>query len=107
MVLEATSHALSHRTGRLYPLTFSHAIVQTISREHLDFHQTLETYVDDKMNLVRQVRKGGVLIFCADHRYRSQIEGATNGSVRTLTYSVDTGREEGSARIVKYRRGAS
>ncbi len=105
VVLEATSHALSHRTGRLYPLTFSHAIVQTISREHLDFHQTLDQYIDDKMNLVRQVREGGAIICSTEHRYRAQIEGAKKGSARDLTYSVDAGHKEGTAQIVSTGEG--
>lgn len=96
VVLEATSHALSHQTGRLYPLTFSHAIVQTISREHLDFHQNLEQYVDDKMNLVRQVREGGRVIFSTENRYRSQIRTAMKDCSRALTYSVDAGHTDGT-----------
>ena len=100
IVLEATSHALSHRSGRLYPLTFSHAIVQTISREHLDFHKTLEQYVDDKMNLVRQVREGGRVIFSTENTCRSQIETSMNDSTAAITYSVDAGHTAGTAQMV-------
>ncbi|MBN2861147.1 MAG: UDP-N-acetylmuramyl-tripeptide synthetase [Sphaerochaetaceae bacterium] len=100
VVLEATSHALSHQTGRLYPLTFSHAIVQTISSEHLDFHQSLEQYVDDKMNLVRQLRERGHVIFSTENRYCSQIRTAMKGCSAALTYSVDAGHSGSTAQMV-------
>ncbi len=94
VVLEATSHALSHQTGRLYPLTFSGGIVQNISSEHLDFHSSLERYIDDKMNLVRQIREGGFLITSASHPYFEHIKITKDDAVRMLTYSCDNEEKE-------------
>ncbi|MBN1835162.1 MAG: UDP-N-acetylmuramoyl-L-alanyl-D-glutamate--2,6-diaminopimelate ligase [Spirochaetales bacterium] len=52
-VLEATSHGLSERTGRLRDVRFAAAAVTNISHEHLEFHGSFEQYRSDKANLFR------------------------------------------------------
>jgi UDP-N-acetylmuramoyl-L-alanyl-D-glutamate--2,6-diaminopimelate ligase len=52
-VLEATSHGLSGRTGRLAGVEFDVAVCTNISHEHLEFHGSLEQYRSDKANLFR------------------------------------------------------
>jgi UDP-N-acetylmuramoyl-L-alanyl-D-glutamate--2,6-diaminopimelate ligase len=52
-VLEATSHGLSHRTGRLRDVEFTVGAVTNISHEHLEFHGSFEQYRSDKANLFR------------------------------------------------------
>ncbi len=89
VILETTSHALSHRTGRLYPLRFTAALVQSISREHLDFHTDMEQYVDDKMNLIRQTREEGFVIASSANPYLMAIRAAGKERARVLTYGVD------------------
>jgi UDP-N-acetylmuramoyl-L-alanyl-D-glutamate--2,6-diaminopimelate ligase len=54
-VVEATSHGLSHRTGRLAHVRFDAAVFTNVAQEHLEFHGTLERYRDDKANLFRQL----------------------------------------------------
>lgn len=61
-IIEASSHGLSHRTGRLYSLHFDCSIITTITSEHLDFHKTRERYIDDKLNCVRQLTSSGILV---------------------------------------------
>lgn len=61
-IIEASSHGLSKKTGRLYSLLFDLSIITTITSEHLDFHGTRERYIDDKLNCVRQLKNGGTLV---------------------------------------------
>jgi UDP-N-acetylmuramoyl-L-alanyl-D-glutamate--2,6-diaminopimelate ligase len=55
-VVEATSHGLSPRTGRLLDVEFDVAVVTNVSHEHLEFHGTREQYLADKANLFRCLR---------------------------------------------------
>jgi UDP-N-acetylmuramoyl-L-alanyl-D-glutamate--2,6-diaminopimelate ligase len=59
-VLEATSHGLSGRTGRLADVRFQAAVCTNITHEHLEFHGTFEQYRSDKANLFRAARRFGV-----------------------------------------------
>ena len=52
-VLEATSHGLSEKTGRLMDVVFQAAVFTNITHEHLEFHGTFERYRSDKANLFR------------------------------------------------------
>lgn len=55
-VIEATSHGLSDRTGRLAALSFQTAVFTNISHEHLEFHGTFDQYLFDKANLFRKLQ---------------------------------------------------
>lgn len=55
-VIEATSHGLSLKSGRLAALAFQTAVVTNITHEHLEFHGSLENYVYDKANLFRKLK---------------------------------------------------
>ena len=57
-VLEATSHGLSERTGRLRDVEFAAGAVTNISHEHLEFHGSFEQYRSDKANLFRALTPG-------------------------------------------------
>jgi UDP-N-acetylmuramoyl-L-alanyl-D-glutamate--2,6-diaminopimelate ligase len=57
-LLEATSHGLSRKTKRLQDVLFDVAVLTNVSREHLEFHGSIEQYRNDKANLFRQLGKG-------------------------------------------------
>lgn len=50
-VVESTSHGLSLLNQRLEHVKFSSALLTNITPEHLDFHKTLEKYIEDKARL--------------------------------------------------------
>lgn len=50
-VIEATSHALSPRWGRLVGCAFAVAVMLNIGHEHLDYHGSFEQYRADKCQL--------------------------------------------------------
>lgn len=54
-VIEATSHGLSPRTGRLSRIHFAAGVFTNVTIEHLEFHKTLEQYRRDKAVLFEKV----------------------------------------------------
>jgi UDP-N-acetylmuramoyl-L-alanyl-D-glutamate--2,6-diaminopimelate ligase len=54
-VVEASSHGLSSRTGRLDGVEFDVGVVTNVTHEHLEFHGTWENYRSDKANLFRNL----------------------------------------------------
>ena len=65
-VVEASSHGLSPRTGRLEGVDFDVGVVTNVTHEHLEFHGSWEQYRSDKANLFRKL--GG-------HDHRKKILG--------------------------------
>jgi UDP-N-acetylmuramoyl-L-alanyl-D-glutamate--2,6-diaminopimelate ligase len=56
-VLESTSHGLSPRTMRLEDVHYSGAIFTNVTREHLEFHGSLENYRQAKVRLFEFLNK--------------------------------------------------
>jgi len=71
-VIEATSHGLSARTGRLSTVEFAAAVCTNISHEHLEFHGSFDQYRSDKANLFRGLSAEGFGVVNLDdpnHQY--------------------------------------
>lgn len=64
VAMETSSHALDQ--GRLDGLTFAAGIFTNLTRDHLDYHQTMEQYLAAKRRLADLVRADGVLAVNAD-----------------------------------------
>ena len=65
-VVEASSHGLSARTGRLADVLFDIGVMTNVRHEHLEFHGTWEQYRFDKANLFRKLDQ---------HDHRKNIRG--------------------------------
>src|SRR6056297_846964 len=77
-VVEATSHGLSPLNNRLGDVSFDVGVLTNISHEHLEFHKTLERYIDDKANLFRALPlKGGFGVVNAEEAHRQAFINAT------------------------------
>ncbi len=59
MVVEATSHGLAERNNRVGDVEFDVAVMTNVTHEHLEFHGTMERYVEDKANLFRLMSRYG------------------------------------------------
>jgi UDP-N-acetylmuramoyl-L-alanyl-D-glutamate--2,6-diaminopimelate ligase len=59
IAMEASSHALHQ--GRLDAVPFAAAVFTNLTREHLDYHGTMEAYRDAKLRLPSLVRRDGIL----------------------------------------------
>lgn len=64
VAMEASSHALDQ--SRLDGLTFAAGIFTNMTREHLDYHGTMEQYLASKLRLAGLVASDGVLAVNAD-----------------------------------------
>ncbi len=59
-VMEVSSHALVQ--GRVQPISFAVAVFTNLSPEHLDYHRTMEEYLEAKARLFGQCKRAAVLI---------------------------------------------
>jgi UDP-N-acetylmuramoyl-L-alanyl-D-glutamate--2,6-diaminopimelate ligase len=62
--MEVSSHALDQ--GRVHALRFNAAVFTNLTRDHLDYHGTLEAYLEAKKSFVDLIRDGGAAIINAD-----------------------------------------
>lgn len=68
VVLEASSHGLYN--GRLGNILFDYAIFTNLTRDHLDFHGTMENYALAKQLLFKKLKPNGVSIINIDDEYK-------------------------------------
>ncbi len=94
-VMEVSSHALHQR--RVFELDFEIAIFTNLTQDHLDYHITMDNYLEAKKMLFRMSK---IAIINGDDEYADQmVEGL---DCRVVTYS--TGNESNySAKAIKYR----
>ena len=87
-VVEATSHGLSPINNRLGDVHFDIGVLTNISHEHLEFHKTLEQYIDDKANLFRALPadRGRAIINLDEPRHGAFTEAS---SCLVRTYSLE------------------
>ena len=64
VVMEVSSHALDQR--RVHGVTFDAAVFTNFTRDHLDYHRTMETYLAAKTALVGYLKPDGVAVINAD-----------------------------------------
>jgi UDP-N-acetylmuramoyl-L-alanyl-D-glutamate--2,6-diaminopimelate ligase len=91
-VLEATSHGLSTRTGRLTAVEFTAGVCTNISHEHLEFHGSPEQYRSDKANLFRALPGNGFgVVNLNDPSHGYLIDQA---AAPVLTYGLENPRAD-------------
>ncbi len=92
VVLESTSHGLSHKTLRMIDVSFNFAGLTNIGSEHLDFHGSIEQYVKDKSNLFSQLhaqKEQAVGFVRYEETYKQKcIDRANSVKAKVATYSI-------------------
>ncbi|CAN5776935.1 UDP-N-acetylmuramoyl-L-alanyl-D-glutamate--2,6-diaminopimelate ligase [soil metagenome] len=83
LAMEVSSHALDQ--GRVHALRFDAAVFTNLTRDHLDYHGTLETYLGAKRSLVGLLRADGCAVINADEPAWS---GLKDEAPRALTFGV-------------------
>ena len=58
--LEVSSHAIDQ--GRIEGIEFNSALFTNLSRDHLDYHQTMERYAETKLLLFRRKELESIII---------------------------------------------
>ena len=91
-VMEVSSHALDQ--GRVWQLAFDVAIFTNLTRDHLDYHGTLEEYLRAKQRLFdgtcSQVPKFAIVN--ADDAAGQQVaDAAEHAGVQVFTYGIESG----------------
>lgn len=66
VAMEASSHSLDQ--GRLDGLTFAAAVFTNLTRDHLDYHGTMEAYLAAKLKLSTLLALGGLEVVNLDDR---------------------------------------
>src|SRR5690606_3423702 len=82
LAMEVSSHALEQ--GRVHALDFDVAVFTNLSRDHLDYHGTLEAYLEAKLLLGGMIRPDGAAAVNADDPAWSRL---SPGDRRTLRFS--------------------
>jgi UDP-N-acetylmuramoyl-L-alanyl-D-glutamate--2,6-diaminopimelate ligase len=66
VAIEASSHALDQH--RLDEISFAAGVFTNLTRDHLDYHRTMDAYLAAKSRLVSLIARTGVAIVSADDR---------------------------------------
>ncbi len=64
LVLEVASHALDQ--NRLWGIDFDVAVITNVTREHLDYHKTMEEYREAKKKIFKMLKPKGVAVVNLD-----------------------------------------
>ena len=89
VVLECTSHGLSNTFDRLAGIHYSAAIVTKVTSEHLEFHHSLEQYIQAKINLVRSLKNNGIFITSTDNAKLALFEEALAPGQKSIVLGRD------------------
>lgn len=84
VILETSSHALAN--NRLATLNFDYAVFTNLTRDHLDFHKTMENYALAKQKLFRKLKPNGKAIVNADDSYKDYFLLKENTNI---TYGIN------------------
>ena len=82
--MEVSSHAIAQK--RLFGVHFDGAAFTSFSRDHLDFHHTMENYLDTKMQLFEILAKPGA-IFVVHVSQKENFVGRPNLVSNTTYYT--------------------
>ena len=96
--MEVSSHALDQ--GRVHALRFDAAVFTNLTRDHLDYHGTLEAYRAAKESLVDLIRDGGAAIINADDAAWQNVEQRAQ---RALRFGIARDDADVRAQDIDYR----
>ncbi len=86
VIMETSSQGLAQH--RLAGLTFETAVFTNLTQDHLDYHETMEEYLNAKMMLFQQLNPdNGLAILNADDAASDSIRQQTN--VPCLTFGIE------------------
>jgi UDP-N-acetylmuramoyl-L-alanyl-D-glutamate--2,6-diaminopimelate ligase len=98
LAIEASSHGLDQY--RLDGLRIAAAAFTNISRDHLDYHPSLEAYLAAKLRLFESlVEPGGAAVIDADHEHADAVTAAAKARGLSI---VSVGRKGAGIRLVDH-----
>ncbi len=84
-VMEVSSHSLA--LHRVEHVDFDVAIFTNLTMDHLDFHGSMESYMEAKLKLFRNLRKDALSVINRDDPHSEEFIRASSG--RVITYSLN------------------
>jgi len=96
--VEVSSHALDQ--GRLNGMGFDAAVFTNLSRDHLDYHSSMEAYYGAKRRLFSLLRSGGHAVVNVDDEYGRRL-AADIGSKARVWRCSSAGRTDAEVRVVR------
>ena len=67
VVMEVSSQGLD--MGRVNTLLFDYVIFSNLTQDHLDYHKTIDNYLNSKLLLFNQLKDNGISIINSDDKY--------------------------------------
>jgi UDP-N-acetylmuramoyl-L-alanyl-D-glutamate--2,6-diaminopimelate ligase len=94
VVFEVSSHALSQH--RVDDVCFDVGVFTNLTRDHLDYHHTMDAYFDAKQELFRMLGRQGkkaAAVINADDPRSSRLRDVIDPSVKVVTYGLKPGAD--------------
>ena len=105
VALEASSHGIAQ--GRLQNLNIHTAVLTNITRDHLDYHNSIDEYIQAKAKLFFSMQPSNVVLNYDDAVGRKWVE-ELRGKANILTYSlVDSAADIYASNISYHAHGTS
>ncbi|MCH9798840.1 MAG: UDP-N-acetylmuramoyl-L-alanyl-D-glutamate--2,6-diaminopimelate ligase [Betaproteobacteria bacterium] len=89
VAMEVSSHGLSQ--GRVNGVQFDVAVLTNLTRDHLDYHGTVENYALAKEKLFKWDSLQSVVLNSDDDFGQAIKQKLSNSAVKVLTYGIDSG----------------
>ena len=87
VVMEVSSHSLEEE--RIAGLKFTTTAFTNLTQDHLDFHKTMENYLNAKLKIFNYLKENGTMIVNNDDSYASHFIN-NNFNIITLGYKDDS-----------------
>lgn len=100
VAMEVSSHALDQDRARA--ARFDAALFTNLTRDHLDYHGTLEAYRAAKLKLVELLKPGGAAVFNADDAAWDRVDA---GSARAVRFGLTAPTADVRAEDVSFGSG--
>jgi UDP-N-acetylmuramoyl-L-alanyl-D-glutamate--2,6-diaminopimelate ligase len=101
VAMEVSSHALDQ--GRVSSLRFDAAVFTNLTRDHLDYHGTIESYKAAKRSLVTLLKANGCAVINADDAAWTDLGGE---APRALTFGVNAAADVRCTNLILNGTGA-
>lgn len=102
VMMEVSSHALHQR--RVEGITYNIAAFTNLTQDHLDYHKTMDEYLDAKQLILKQL--DGPMIINADDptasKWASKYENTLDYGVNAKDYRIDSYEETSKGTLIKF-----
>ncbi|MFH1066409.1 MAG: UDP-N-acetylmuramoyl-L-alanyl-D-glutamate--2,6-diaminopimelate ligase [bacterium] len=92
VVMEASSHALEQ--GRVAGIPYQVAVFTNLTRDHLDYHGTMEAYFAAKLKLFAGLSEGQVAVLNQDREESKKIEDVLAKGVKVIRYGLSSSQAD-------------